>query len=342
MRVYKYRGGNDEIFTRDLKSLENDIFWAPTRHNLNDPCEGFVSCENFRAQLDSIVKRVINSNNEVLDAAEQVSRQFEKIVDKRNDAGIYSLSKTFADELLWAHYANSHNGFCVEYDLDILVKFGRSEFESFDVVYSENLPVIDVRDLSAKDSKIIVQKIMGYKSKRWSYEKEHRIVTSFSGGQSYDFRAVKGIYFGLKMSEEKEQEVMKALAGRQIKYYKIQLREDSYKLQAAEVPDPYKGSAPYLYSIAPIASFAISPDLINSRWSGFEGYLYKTAEIIRREPYCNLVESVGISLEKSRENKPVFFGTYKRCNNNYETLHFSIEEIDRLYSKIDDLDQVVK
>jgi len=36
--------------------------------------------------------------------------------------GIFSLSKKYDDELLWAHYANSHKGFCIEYDLEILLK----------------------------------------------------------------------------------------------------------------------------------------------------------------------------------------------------------------------------
>jgi hypothetical protein len=35
---------------------------------------------------------------------------------------VFTPSKTEKDELLWAYYANSHKGFCIEYDLEILLK----------------------------------------------------------------------------------------------------------------------------------------------------------------------------------------------------------------------------
>ena len=47
-----------------------------------------------------------------------------KIIGFRERAGVYSLSKSqcgFPDrELIWAHYADSHKGFCIEYDIDKL------------------------------------------------------------------------------------------------------------------------------------------------------------------------------------------------------------------------------
>lgn len=69
--------------------------------------------------------------------------------------GIYSLSKpkeneTFpCNELLWAHYANSHKGFCIEYDLDILLKNHSSQFDirnQIHVVYKNERPEVSESD----------------------------------------------------------------------------------------------------------------------------------------------------------------------------------------------------
>ena len=51
----------------------------------------------------------------------------EDLLSYNKKIGIYSLSKTFIDELLWAHYGNSHKGFCIEYDLDILLNSFKTE-----------------------------------------------------------------------------------------------------------------------------------------------------------------------------------------------------------------------
>jgi len=56
-KVYKYRGSDDEeIFERDLLSLENNYFWAPTKDDLNDPCEGLFERKNVDNQFKLIEK----------------------------------------------------------------------------------------------------------------------------------------------------------------------------------------------------------------------------------------------------------------------------------------------
>ena len=71
---------------------------------------------------------------------------------------------------------------------------------SFPVIYSNKVPQINFNDLGQKTDELI-QKKLGCKSKRWEYEKEHRIITDSCGIYNYDYNAVKSIYFGLKMDE---------------------------------------------------------------------------------------------------------------------------------------------
>ena len=48
--VYKYRGGDNDIFKRDLNSLEENCFFAPNSDKLNDPCETSVFTDTFNTQ----------------------------------------------------------------------------------------------------------------------------------------------------------------------------------------------------------------------------------------------------------------------------------------------------
>lgn len=339
MRVFKYRGGDDSIFTRDLESLENDTFWAPTRSMLNDPCEGLVSSDFLLKKIDLTVRILGNGSEDVSNSVKVLKQLLNDVIDKKDSAGVYSLSKSSTDELLWAHYAGNHEGFCIEYDLDTLVYFGRNDYFNFDVKYSDHPPTLGINDMLKIGEKVsFIQKLIGIKSKKWAYEKETRVVTSESGLQSYDYRAVKAIYFGLRMPEERMQELMRRLSGRGIKYYRIHLKDNSYKFSAESIEDLYPTFKKYMYSIAPIAEYAIDPSTLNKKWAEFSPYLYKMAEIVRREPYCNEVQMVGLSHDKSKSGKPVFFGQYQRSKYRYENIYFTPKQIDEKYSKIMDLD----
>ncbi|WP_237061609.1 DUF2971 domain-containing protein [Microbulbifer zhoushanensis] len=339
MRVFKYRSGDDKMFLRDIETLAGDRFWAPTKDNLNDPCEGLVLGNDLIDQIAFFHKvfSLEKSNSE--ESLAKITKSLNDLLSKTEKAGIYALSKSSTDELLWAHYASSHTGFCIEYDLDTLVHFGGTDYFTFDVIYSDRPPSLSVEDMPSGNSSRnqLIQKLMGYKSKRWSYEREVRVVTSFSGSQSYDFRAVKSIYFGLNMPDEKRQDIMKALSGRGIRYFEIKLKGNSYEFVVNPVEDRYPTDKKYLYSIAPIAVHAVSPKSLNKRWTEFSPYLQKVAEIVRREPYCKEVNMVEVSFEKSKPGKPVFFGQFKRSKFRWETLYYTPKEIDKKYAEITDL-----
>ncbi|MDN2658634.1 DUF2971 domain-containing protein [Neptunomonas sp. CHC150] len=339
MRVFKYRGGDEGIFIRDLESLEKDTFWSPTINRLNDPCEGLVFHEDLLTQIDLTAGLLGRGSKEVSSSAEAVKQSLRELIEKKDSVGIYSLSKNGTDELMWAHYANGHEGFCIEYELDTLVYFGRNDYHTFDVNYSNNPPSLHINDmLKIKDKVSFIQKLIGIKSKRWAHEKEIRVVTSVAGLQHYDYRAVKAIYFGLRMPEERKQEVMKSLCGRGIKYYQIHLKNKSYKFGAEAIDDQYPTDVKHLYSIAPIAEYAVDPSTLHEKWSEFSPYLHKMAEIVRREPYCSEVQMVEVSHDKSQPGKPVFFGQYQRSEYRYENMYLTPEQIDERYSAITDLE----
>ena len=85
---------------RDTNSLIKGELYAPKLKDLNDPFEGAVELPNAASE-DYWVTPLLQQSYR---------------------AGVYSMSKQKkgenfpCNELLWAHYANSHKGFCIEYD----------------------------------------------------------------------------------------------------------------------------------------------------------------------------------------------------------------------------------
>lgn len=73
------------------------------------------------------------------------------------DVGIYSLGmlqpkESFpSHELMWAHYANSHKGFCIEFDLDKMLQNSYPNFDirnKITVNYQPDMPTIVKEDFN--------------------------------------------------------------------------------------------------------------------------------------------------------------------------------------------------
>ncbi|AEA43542.1 DUF2971 domain-containing protein [Fluviicola taffensis] len=228
-RVYKYRSGDDSTFERDVKTLEENCFFAPSFNLLNDPSETLI-IDTFDYQLGIFTKlfRLKTENGKA-----RIKKSYNELISKKDELGIYSLSKTFNDELLWAHYANSHKGFCIEYDMDKLIdNFSNEELYPFPVKYSRVPPQIGLNELINGNLLSIIKKISGTKSKKWKYESEVRIIRNLSGKQVYNHKALKGIYFGLNMEHSKKDQLISRFLERGVDFYQIVQRKNLYGFQA--------------------------------------------------------------------------------------------------------------
>lgn len=333
MLVYKYHGG---AFERDLKSLMNNEFWASNTKQLNDPCEGFISIKDYQQQINNF-KNIFSQQSTNITLIEQSLKNIISMKDTK--LGILSLSKRYDDELLWAHYADSHKGFCIEYDLERLISKQNTKHKFFDVQYSTQIPALNFSEILDQSNPDALIKIMlGFKSQRWEYENELRIITENQGLNTYDYRAVKAIYFGLKTPKDEIEQVMKTLQGRRIKYFQIELKSNSFYFKVIQIEDKFPTDIKYKYSIASIGHLAVDPSTLRSEYQQYSPYLQRLAEIIRREPDCDEVSYIDLSHTKSTLANPIFFAQYKTKENGLLiTLHYSLKEIDEEFKLIDDL-----
>lgn len=277
MITYKYRSGRGtkdgegkDVFERDMELLQKDTIYIPTVEQLNDPAEALVDDGVFKAQLKLLSPLV--SNEVLYRFQESVDGFFEKI----RSCGIYSLSKEIRNELMWAYYASGHTGYAIIYDTDVFANsFEQGQWGGMyeiDVKYSAKIPRFDISKID-KQMEVILSCVVGTKSKAWGHEAEHRLIFDNGGRQlKIDYRAIKGFVFGCRMEEEDIDYVMKGMAGRGLKYYKIVLKDDSYKLLLEPLTDKYPSTEKYRPNKV---EFNVDEFLEADRYIGGVGYKYR-------------------------------------------------------------------
>lgn len=234
MKLFKYRPGAD-CFQRDLDTIKVNQFWSSPVEQLNDPCETLTDKTRIKKLQNWVARKMNIATKENL---EFLNENAEEVLNLSDKMGIFSLSNTHLDELLWAHYGNSHKGFCIEYDLNKLVETdGEKAIYSKPVKYKNKPPKIWFTDAFTTSYNKLVEKYGFYKSKRWEYEKEHRIVTSKIGKNSHQLGAIKSIYFGLKMDEEEKDKMISELSGRGINFFQIKLTPNSYNFTSTRLDE---------------------------------------------------------------------------------------------------------
>lgn len=131
--------------------------------------------------------------------------------------GVTSLSETADCELMWAHYAANHTGYCLEYARDTNSLFCGDRCRPIDYVESYE-PIADpwVRLLR--------------KSAAWSYEKEWRVLSA-AYNESIPAKPT-GIILGLRSSTELGTELrdLAAEAGN-LRVGKLQQAEGSFEFR---------------------------------------------------------------------------------------------------------------
>ncbi|MCM1077901.1 MAG: DUF2971 domain-containing protein [Bacteroidales bacterium] len=204
---------------RDVRTICDQQLFAATYRALNDP---FECCVRYK---DDYAK----------------DKAFEtKINSLVYNAGILSLFKALpsenfpSSETMWTYYANSHHGFCIAYDLDVLESSRTDGFDLIDCIdikYQNNSPEI----FSSDTAEIMREKHFGRKSLSWKKENEVRLVFSTAGLKNIPQNGIIAVYFGLNMPLEGRQKIMSRLKHLDIDFFQIETIPNRYKLKATKV-----------------------------------------------------------------------------------------------------------
>jgi hypothetical protein len=247
--VFKYKplhikDGNlsDTTLSQAIEPVVKSYFYLPNRTQLNDPCEGV-----YINKVEQGISGFINGLA-AIGEANDLKRSFYELLKQievsKNNSGIFSLSQTPIDELMWAYYGNSHCGIVIEYNLELLTRFTyKANLTELNINYDKSLNVLDINNLSQNPSAAINQ-MLGKKSDKWAHESEFRIIIENMHGQiPHDYRAVESITFGINVPDKIKQEIYEDTKSKVKYFYQLQLVLNSYNFERVEIKD-FLGSHP--------------------------------------------------------------------------------------------------
>lgn len=228
MKLYKYK--SSKTIKRDFPLLEKNQIWFSKVGTLNDPYEGtFIIDEKYRNAFNFIFYNKRNLVQELFKARIEVANVQNKM------AGILSLTTDKDNLLMWSHYAENHEGYILEYDINS---------QSFNPIgehakYNNNVQLIKIKYTNKPISQDIRHKAkfsqLFNKSKCWNYEKEYRFIAGFYGKYEYERKSLKAIYLGANSSKELESIFYDFCIGKNISLFKARIPYGSFLLEFEKI-----------------------------------------------------------------------------------------------------------
>ena len=238
--IFKYR----DFSKTSLELLINKELWFAKPDTLNDPFE----CQMlFPDVLESIWRHHSMDDSEKIKIEEGLEEQL-------RETGICSFSQTRQNQLMWAHYADEHKGFCIGFD-ESKLKATSERFHSQIVEYQSQLPYKGIirrikeceknppadRTLQNSAHAIagdILSSIIGIKYTNWEYEKEVRLIRFRFGALKFCPSTVVSIAFGLRMEERDKITIKKLLSGSEwqhLLWFQAKKQPDKFGLEFKEI-----------------------------------------------------------------------------------------------------------
>lgn len=240
-KLYRYMCF-DDYWEKNI--FEGQVYLSEA-NNLNDPFDCLVYINHnlyIEYMFQTVCKLFPQIDKKVLRQTVRAS------VDDEIDKQISNMKKKFRivcftenslSPLMWAHYADSHKGFCIEYDLTSIPKGYRLGI--LPVIYSDER--YDVTNAVVTRNINLLMNPYYFKSSHWNYEKEWRMVITedlVTDGEYYaDFHeSISGIHLGLKSNDyhkEKVDKIIEEYSKKGIPVHKITIKPSSYCIKSIQI-----------------------------------------------------------------------------------------------------------
>lgn len=198
---------SEETTARFKQLLDKRTLWAADPRTFNDPFECKVALD-LEAPEETRRARFFKDNPGSSDAE---FRRWDAGLDQSKwytensvrqgilqTHGIACFTRSWQNELFWAHYGRNHTGFCVGFNEQVLKQW--SEVMGFsDVMYLDDAPVFR---FFHEDQVAFVRKVMFSKSASWAYEEEFRLLFDGAGSKALPFGAIVEVTIGCRASAE--------------------------------------------------------------------------------------------------------------------------------------------
>ncbi|HMO16846.1 MAG TPA: DUF2971 domain-containing protein [Oligoflexia bacterium] len=236
--LFKYQPYN----ANSLSLLAHRNVWLAEPSTLNDPFDVSI---RFNGEISE--QRLINvfrnkfKQELTKDIAEILLGRFKSlhkdIEENLKALGVCSFTEDGTSVEMWSHYANSHTGFCLEFEAHNL-----SNLNIHPVSYRRSHKGFDYFEiLNGRESlEKCMREILYVKPKQWQHEKEWRHVFFFNDRPNgYDRMtkyptALKSIRFGARMKRQHRLTIIKIIEKElnEIELYHMQIVPNRFELKA--------------------------------------------------------------------------------------------------------------
>lgn len=195
--LYRYRSlrklGEDresradrDRLNRELSAIERGRIYCGTFDYMNDPMEGFY-----------------RPNAHLKDQASN-RKLSDRVLSEKLGLGVASLSETWDNELMWAHYADGFRGICVAYKVSPLLGGLDDQFAFSRVSYGDKPHYLSLQSMRDEDR---ARAILSTKSLKWAYEREWRLFAPQPGFAEHGPGVVATVYLGMRMDESDQEAI---------------------------------------------------------------------------------------------------------------------------------------
>ncbi len=186
---------NDEEFIQShiWENLKENSLYFSRPKDFNDP---FDSVANFSQNSIKNIFSDIDTKGvfDKVDNPKKISLEFCNIL--KTIQGICCFSATYNNHLLWSHYASSHTGICLKFDILQDINFFKDDLKF--VNYRSIMPSIDI---DKSDEDFDFEEMIFTKSLNWSYEQEIRLLKNVTGLLKFNKSSLVEIIFGCNRNE---------------------------------------------------------------------------------------------------------------------------------------------
>lgn len=187
-----------------------------------------------RTQLSLALAEVMADSREsyLMDVAAKIKRSFK----------LCSFSERVDSTLMWAHYADNHRGFCIEYGLEGLTPDILTNRFMYPVLYTDELFDVTehvMRGVEHPSFNNLHWNMAGLrKASDWSYEREWRLLFAngvIDEGRDWRMPAPKTVYLGSHISHADQQTILDICESIGVPIQKMRHSRTRYQMDACAV-----------------------------------------------------------------------------------------------------------
>ena len=174
-----------------------------------------------------------------IDEASEIIDKFDKELNEwaNNIFRVGCLGSDYKNKLMWSHYADSHTGFCIEYDFNN-IKWENLLVYPLPVLYSKERPLIPYYIWGGKDIEKAKKDLMiGLLTKDivWSYGNEWRFIISKQDKTELVMPPISCIYLGANIENGNKIKIINIAKKFNIPVKQMKIDRGKYALHAKDI-----------------------------------------------------------------------------------------------------------